>query len=68
MRDPQRLDYLYKEIAAIHKEYLPDMRIGQLMMNFFSWYANNKGTDPFYTEDNKITEDILTFAKDITGH
>ena len=68
MRDPQRLDHSYKEIAIIHKEYLPDMRIGQFMMNFLSWYVSKKGMDPFYKEDDKITEDILTFAKDITGH
>lgn len=50
MRDPKRLDKFYDKIKNDHKQYFPDLRFGQLMINFFQWY----GTDPFYLEEDRF--------------
>lgn len=55
MRDPNRLDNIYEEIKELHKEYFPDIRIGQLFLNFSSWIKQEKGIDDlFYIEDIKL--------------
>ena len=58
MRDPNRLDAFYNELAKIHKESFPDWRFGQFMMNFLSWY----GYDPFYIEENKFIEKLNEYV------
>lgn len=57
MRDPERLDVIYNEIEKLHKEYCPDWRIGQLMINFLRWLE----CDPFYYEDKRLLEKIKEF-------
>jgi hypothetical protein len=54
MRNPNRLEPIYDEIHAIHKMYLPDWRIGQLMSNFFGWLMSEKGKDLFYVEEDAM--------------
>lgn len=55
MRDPNRLDNIYEEIKELHKEYFPDIRIGQLFSYFFSWIKQEKGIeDIYYIEDIKL--------------
>lgn len=56
MRNPQRLDSFYETLKSIHKENFPDWRFGQLMLNFFGWFAATKKTDGFYLEEG----DFLT--------
>ena len=58
MRDPNRLDAFYAELAKIHKENFPDWRFGQFMMNFLSWY----GYDPFYIEEGKFIEKLNEYV------
>lgn len=60
MRDPERLNDIYNEIERLHKEYCPDWRIGQLMINFLSWL----GCDPFYYEDKRLLEKIKEFFEE----
>ena len=63
MRDPARLDRFYRELKDIHKEYLPDWRFGQFMINFLS----AADTDPFFWEENKFIEKAREYAKKVTG-
>lgn len=46
MRDPNRIDEMVSDFAAIWKQN-PDMRFGQLVVNLL-------GVDPFYIEDDDI--------------
>ena len=60
MRDPNRLDKFYDELKELHKKYFPDLRFGQLMYNFFSWYG-----DPFYLEEDKFMETFRKYIAEI---
>ena len=64
MRDPDRLDSIYNEIAKLHKEYCPDWRVGQLMINFLGW----SGQDPFYFEENRLLEKIRQYFEETFKH
>ena len=46
MRDPKRIDGIYKRLAELHK-MVPDMRMTQFVINLF----NYMGVDPFYMEN-----------------
>lgn len=51
VRDPQRIEPMMDEMAALWKEKVPDWRFGQLMSNFFLTTG-----DPFYYEDDVLLE------------
>ena len=58
MRDVKRLDSFYDKMKEIHKEKFPDLRFGQLMINFLRWY----GRDPYYLEEDKFLERFEEFV------
>lgn len=68
MRDPDRLDNIYAEICKLHKDYLPDWRIGQLWVNFMMWMANEKHIDLFFPEENKLIEYFIEFVDTMTPY
>jgi len=49
MRDPNRIDGLYKRLAALHRT-VPDQRMSQFLINLLSSFE----TDPFYMEDDEF--------------
>ena len=53
MRNPERLDSFYAILKRIHKDYLPDWRVGQLFANFISAYG-----DIFYMEDDVLLQKL----------
>lgn len=61
MRDPNRLYTFYNEITRIHIERFPDLRCGQLLINFMSW-MNQKSIDPYYLEENDMLNLFRKFA------
>lgn len=58
MRDPNRLDIFYAQMAEMHKKYFPDWRFGQFMMNFLGWLQR----DPFYMEEDKFIEKLEEYC------
>ena len=64
MRDPNRLDKFYDELKAIHKEWFPDLRFGQLYSNFFGWLMQEKGVDLFFPEEERM----LKYLKEYVGY
>jgi len=60
MRDPKRLDNFYDELNRLHQTYFPDLRFGQLMYNFISWYG-----DPFYLEEKDFLREFKSFISNI---
>ena len=54
MRKVERLDKFYDELKEIHKKSFPDMRFGQLMMNFLGFVSSTKERDPFFPEDDEM--------------
>lgn len=57
MRDPNRLDKFYINLNNIHKDYFPDWRFGQLIVNFTKAYG-----DPFYMEEDMLLSKLKEFA------
>ena len=55
MRNPDRLDSFYDELKKIHKEKVPDWRVGQLFMNVLGQMAS-EGRDPFFPEEDEMIE------------
>lgn len=58
MRDEKRIEIMISKLWAIWN-MVPDWRLGQLIMNILSYI----GQDPFYIEDDKMSE-ILQRYKD----
>ena len=56
MRNSERLNDFYNTFKALHQTYFPDLRFGQLMLNFFGWLSNDKKIDPFFPEEQKMIE------------
>lgn len=51
MRDPKRLPGIYSTICLAHQEFIPDIRIGQLISNFYYW-LKRMDVDMFAIEDD----------------
>ena len=62
MRKVERLDKFYDELKEIHKKSFPDMRFGQLMMNFLGFVNSTKKRDPFFPEEDEIIELFKEYA------
>ena len=67
MRNPDRLDNFYKELAYLHKTYFPDLRFAQLMHNFLDWHKLNFSTDGFYLEEDDSMERFMKFVDAAKG-
>ena len=61
MRNPKRLDSFYEVLKRIHKDYFPDWRFGQLVVNFMGYYG-----DPFYLEEDEFLEKLGEFVDTVT--
>ena len=62
MRKVERLDKFYDELKEIHKKSFPDMRFGQLMMNFLGFVNSTKKRDPFFPEEDEMVEPFKEYA------
>ena len=62
MRKVERLDKFYDELKEIHKKSFPDMRFGQLMMNFLGFVNSTKKRDPFFPEEDEMVELFKEYA------
>lgn len=67
MRDPERLFQKYGKMCELHKNKLPDWRIGQMIINFLSWYYIKNRHDCFYIEDSEFIKSFEEFIQDITN-
>lgn len=67
MRNPQRLDMYGYTIKELHKNNLPDWRIGQMIINFLNWHITTYKTDIFYIEDDMFVERFEKFIKEMKG-
>lgn len=47
----------YNKLHEIHRQYCPELRFGQMMLNFLS------SEDPFYLEDDQFIEHFEKWAK-----
>lgn len=66
MRNPDRLDEFYNILKEYHKNYFPDWRFGQLIVNFQRWYGMYTEKDIFHLEEEDFLRALKKF-KDWTG-
>ena len=66
MRDPARLDGFYDRLKEAHKK-VPDMRIGQFLMNILGEYFARYVKNVFYIEDEEFMSDIEEILNKWTG-
>ena len=65
MRDPERLENFYKTLKDYHKEYFPDWRFGQLIINFGDWLKRRHGfSDMFYLEEDKLLKYFKEYVEE----
>lgn len=57
MRKKERLDPFYKQLKEIHRNYFPDWRFGQLIVNFLGECG-----DPFFWEEDDFIKEIKAWA------
>ena len=62
IRNPERLENFYWELAQIHKKSFPDMRFGQFMMNALGFINSTKNRDPFFPEEDEMLDLIKEYA------
>lgn len=62
IRNPERIDVFTAELNRIWKTYYPDLRFGQLMMNFLGWVSCDKKIDPFFIEENKMIKYLKEYC------
>lgn len=62
MRNPDRLDSVYAIMCELHKKYLPDWRMMQLISNFMSWHYDKYKTDGFYLEEDDFIDRFVEFC------
>lgn len=59
------ISYFYNTIATLHQSYIPELRIGQTIVNFEHWYLNRYGNDVFYIDNNELVARFKEFIFDI---
>ena len=59
MRDIERIDPIVYGMGEIWKQYFPDWRFMQFIVNFQTW----RNCDSFYLEDDDLIEQVCEFVK-----
>lgn len=63
MRDKNRISVFTKELERVWMQCYPDLRFGQLMMNFLNYVALEHKRDPFFPEESEILKYLKEYAK-----
>ena len=62
MRDKNRIPEFTKQVERIWMQCYPDLRFGQLMINFLNYVAIHK-LDPFFPEEDEMLKYLKEYAK-----
>lgn len=63
MRDKNRISGFTKELERVWMQCYPDLRFGQLMMNFLNYVALEHKRDPFFPEESEMLKYLKEYAK-----
>lgn len=63
MRDKNRIPEFTKELEKVWMQYYPNLRFGQLMVNFLSYVTLEHKRDPFFPEEAEMLKYIKEYAK-----
>lgn len=63
MRDKNRIPEFTKELERVWMRYYPDLRFGQLMMNFLNYVALEHNHDQFFLEETEMLKYLKEYEK-----
>lgn len=63
MRDKNRMPVFMRELERVWMQWYPDLRFGQLMMNFLNYVALEHKRDPFFPEESEMLKYLKEYAK-----
>ena len=63
MRNKNRISVFTKELERVWMQCYPDLRFGQLMMNFLNYVALEHKRDPFFPEESEMLKYLKEYAK-----
>ena len=63
MRNKDRIPQFTKELEKVWMRYYPDLRFGQLMINFLNYVALEYKRDPFFPEEPEMLKYLKDYAK-----
>lgn len=63
MRDKNRISVFTKELERVWMQCYPDLRFGQLMMNFLNYVALEHKRDLFFPEESEMLKYLKEYAK-----
>lgn len=63
MRDKNRIPVFMRELDRVWMQWYPDLRFGQLMMNFLNYVALEHKRDPFFPEESEMLKYLKEYAK-----
>ena len=66
MRNPNRLFKIYDMMFDYHKKN-PDLRMMQILNNFFNWHIMRYKNYGFYLEDNDFIIRFKEFISELNG-
>ena len=66
MRNPNRLFKIYDMMFDYHKKN-PDLRMMQILNNFFTWHIMRYKTAGFYLEDDDFIIRFKEFTSELSG-
>lgn len=62
MRDKNRIPVFMRELERVWMQCYPDLRFGQLMMNFLNYVALEHKRDPFFPEESEMLKYLKEYA------
>ena len=63
MRDKNRIPVFTKALGRVWMQCYPDLRFGQLMMNFLNYVTLEHKRDPFFPEESEMLKYLKEYAK-----
>ena len=63
MRNIDRITIFLDRLGDLWKQYFPDWRFGQLIVNFIAWSMQNNLGDPFFWEEDDFIKYFDEFIK-----
>lgn len=63
MRDKNRIPVFMRELERVWMQWYPDLRFGQLMMNFLNYVALEHKRDSFFPEESEMLKYLKEYAK-----
>lgn len=68
MRDKNRIPVFMRELERVWMQCYPDLRFGQLMMNFLNYVALEHKRDPFFPEESEMLKYLKEYGKKSIYH